>query len=109
MLLYWFVLDVCNSGSAGVGRTGTLIVIDTQLQRIEKHGTVDIFNNTTLLRQNRNIMVQQEVGETENISSKFSSKSGDCFRELHLKCIACAHYCNLSSNHACFVLVAFGF
>ncbi|XP_065178192.1 receptor-type tyrosine-protein phosphatase delta-like isoform X1 [Sycon ciliatum] len=47
--------------SAGVGRTGTLIVIDTQLQRLEQMGSIDIFNNTVKLRDSRNIMVQQEV------------------------------------------------
>ena len=47
--------------SAGVGRTGTFITIDTQLQRIKHEGTLDIFNNVRQLRHCRNYMVQTQV------------------------------------------------
>ena len=48
--------------SAGVGRTGTFITIDTQLQRIKQEGTLDIFNFVRHLRYCRNYMVQTQVG-----------------------------------------------
>jgi len=47
--------------SAGVGRTGTFIVIDTQLQKIKRERCVDIFNNIRMLRYSRNYMVQTQV------------------------------------------------
>ena len=47
--------------SAGVGRSGTFIVIDTQLQKIRCEGYVDIFNNVRMLRYCRNHMVQTQV------------------------------------------------
>ena len=47
--------------SAGVGRTGTFIAIDTQMQRIRDQSNVDIFNNIRRLRYCRNYMVQTQV------------------------------------------------
>lgn len=47
--------------SAGVGRTGTLITVDVELQRAQKEGTVDPFNYVLQMRQKRNHMVQTEV------------------------------------------------
>ena len=47
--------------SAGVGRTGTFIVTDAQLQRIDVEGTVDVYGYTLTIRRQRNFMVQTEV------------------------------------------------
>ena len=47
--------------SAGVGRTGALIVLDTQLKRVEDVGTVDVFKNVMNIREHRNLLVQTEV------------------------------------------------
>ena len=49
------------SHSAGVGRTGTFIALDTLLQHINDHDWVDIFNIACEMRQHRNHMVQTEV------------------------------------------------
>uniref|UniRef100_A0A673AFV3 protein-tyrosine-phosphatase n=1 Tax=Sphaeramia orbicularis TaxID=375764 RepID=A0A673AFV3_9TELE len=46
--------------SAGVGRTGCFIVIDGMLERIRHERTVDIYGHVTLMRSQRNYMVQTE-------------------------------------------------
>ncbi|XP_068677575.1 receptor-type tyrosine-protein phosphatase delta-like isoform X2 [Montipora foliosa] len=46
--------------SAGVGRTGTFIVVDAMLQRIAAEKTVDVFGYVMSLRCDRNFMVQVE-------------------------------------------------
>ena len=46
--------------SAGVGRTGAFIVVDSMLERIRHEKTVDIYGHVTCLRAQRNYMVQTE-------------------------------------------------
>ncbi|XP_037117961.1 receptor-type tyrosine-protein phosphatase delta-like isoform X15 [Syngnathus acus] len=46
--------------SAGVGRTGCFIVIDAMAERIKHEKTVDIYGHVTLMRSQRNYMVQTE-------------------------------------------------
>nr|XP_046178533.1 receptor-type tyrosine-protein phosphatase S-like isoform X2 [Oncorhynchus gorbuscha] len=46
--------------SAGVGRTGCFIVIDAMLERIRHEHTADIYGHVTLMRSQRNYMVQTE-------------------------------------------------
>ncbi|XP_065307703.1 tyrosine-protein phosphatase Lar-like isoform X3 [Dermacentor albipictus] len=46
--------------SAGVGRTGCFVVIDSMLERMRHEGTVDIYGHVTCLRAQRNYMVQTE-------------------------------------------------
>ncbi|XP_055722555.1 receptor-type tyrosine-protein phosphatase S-like isoform X3 [Salvelinus fontinalis] len=46
--------------SAGVGRTGCFIVIDAMLERIRHERTTDIYGHVTLMRSQRNYMVQTE-------------------------------------------------
>ena len=47
--------------SAGVGRTGTFIVIDTMMERIEDGEPIDIYSCVASLRTKRQDMVQTEV------------------------------------------------
>ena len=54
-------LSLCFS--AGVGRTGTLIAVDVELQRAQKEGVVDPFNYILKMREQRNHIVQTEVSE----------------------------------------------
>ncbi|XP_040571795.1 tyrosine-protein phosphatase Lar isoform X1 [Lepeophtheirus salmonis] len=46
--------------SAGVGRTGAFIVIDSMLERIKNEKTIDVYGHVTCLRAQRNYMVQTE-------------------------------------------------
>ena len=48
--------------SAGVGRTGTFIVIDSMLSKVlNKDEYLDIYGFVTLLRHQRNFMIQTDV------------------------------------------------
>ena len=47
--------------SAGVGRTGTLITIDHELQKAAKEHCIDAFTFVSHLRQQRNFMVQTDA------------------------------------------------
>ena len=49
------------SCSAGVGRTGTFIAIDIELQRIKQEGVVDVYNTVYRLRSRRSFTVQTLV------------------------------------------------
>ncbi|MCJ8749222.1 hypothetical protein PDJAM_G00173730 [Pangasius djambal] len=46
--------------SAGVGRTGCFVVIDAMLERVKQEKTVDVYGHVTLMRSQRNYMVQTE-------------------------------------------------
>lgn len=47
--------------SAGVGRTGTFIAIESSLRQIEHDQTVDVYGTVCRMRMQRNFMVQIEV------------------------------------------------
>lgn len=44
--------------SAGVGRTGCFIVIDSMIERLRHEKSIDIYGHVTCLRAQRNYMVQ---------------------------------------------------
>ncbi|KAK1792090.1 hypothetical protein P4O66_001868 [Electrophorus voltai] len=47
-------------GCAGVGRTGCFIAIDAMLERVRQEKTIDVYGHVTLMRSQRNYMVQTE-------------------------------------------------
>ena len=47
--------------SAGVGRTGTFIVLDSMLERMDKEKTVNVYDFLTNMRRKRIQMVQTQV------------------------------------------------
>ena len=63
--------------SAGVGRTGCYMVVDSMLQRMQEDDTIDVIGNVTCLRMQRNYMVQV-------ISSDLCSNPGPKIRSAHL-------------------------
>lgn len=60
-IFYSFIYVFVYLFSAGVGRTGTFMVIDSTLDRIKAENTIDIFNYVAYLRTRRTAMVQTEV------------------------------------------------
>jgi len=74
--------------SAGVGRTGTLVALDSLLQQVQEEGEVSIFNTVCDLRHQRNFLVQNlkqyifvyralvefsQYGDTEHKVTKFKA------------------------------------
>ena len=47
--------------SAGVGRTGVFIALDSMLERVEKEKTVNVYEFLTNMRRKRIQMVQTQV------------------------------------------------
>lgn len=47
--------------SAGVGRTGTFILLDSVMQQISKEGTLSVFGRLKILRGQRTKLVQTQV------------------------------------------------
>ena len=47
--------------SAGVGRTGTFLAIDTMMQRLKEKDDLNIYKFVTYMRTRRTFMVQNQV------------------------------------------------
>ena len=56
-----FLISFDDDFSAGVGRTGIFIAIDTEMQRMKKKGVINIYNCVCNMRFWRNFMVQTVV------------------------------------------------
>ena len=58
---YSLSLSLCRVYSAGVGRTGTFVTIDTEMQRAQHEGVLNPYSYVRTIRKDRNHMVQTEV------------------------------------------------
>ena len=54
-------IELFSLFSAGVGRTGTFIVIDVMLQKLDNNEPLDIMNYVCRMRAQRGSMVQTSV------------------------------------------------
>ena len=59
--------------SAGVGRTGTFIAIDTMMQRLEEKDYLNIYEFVTYMRTRRTFMVQNQVHKLQTLSVPHSA------------------------------------
>ncbi len=59
--------------SAGVGRTGTFITLDSMIERIKTEETINIFQFVKNLRKQRVLMVQTMVSGNKWVSLKFKA------------------------------------
>ena len=54
--------------SAGVGRTGTFILLDSMLERMKKEDTVNVYEFLCNMRAKRALMVQSQVSDKSRAS-----------------------------------------
>ena len=71
--------------SAGVGRTGCFISLDTLLQHIKDYDWIDIFGLACEIRQHRNHMIQTEVHVMLQLDKSLSMGYNTPTRTLTLK------------------------
>ena len=64
--------------SAGVGRTGTFIAIDIEMQRIEAEGAVDVYGCLKMLRSCHILMVQTLVSVLASIQGNQRKEKDFC-------------------------------
>lgn len=61
-----YLFLICNRllFTAGVGRTGTLVALDSLMQELQEENQVSIFNTVYDMRHQRNFLVQSLVSST---------------------------------------------
>lgn len=69
--------------SAGVGRTGTFVVLDSMMQRMKAKNSFNIYHFLSNLRKQRVLLVQTEVHDAQTISSVYTRISLQHILSLH--------------------------
>lgn len=85
---------------AGVGRTGTLVALDSLMQQLHDENQVSIFNTVYDMRHQRNFLVQSLVSANNRLfkNRKKTSNSTFVFDHFRNNTSSCIAHCLIAPN-----------